>query len=192
MSRFAPFFVIPRAFGDAELQAVDELAAILPVDRARIASDGAPTLSDGARKAAVRWIFPDSVTGGRLFARVDEVLRAANALFWQFDLGAASLPIQYTQYDEVGSHYDWHADWGAAEGFKRKISISVQLCDTSEYEGGDLEFMTYPLTDAGRRQARARGTAIVFPAFLVHRVTAITSGARRALVTWRCGEVSLR
>ena len=50
------------------------------------------------------------------------------------------------QYMEKNQHYDWHADqdsvgYHGQNGKYRKLSLSVQLSDPSEYEGGELEFM---------------------------------------------------
>ena len=66
----------------------------------------------------------------------------------------------------------------------RKISISVQLDDENDYMGGDLQFYTkQTLTNAPRK----KGTVIMFPSYLLHRVTPVVKGVRHSLVTWISG-----
>ena len=51
--------------------------------------------------------------------------------------------LQYAEYDsEYEGFYEWHLDIGDNSSCKRKISISIQLSDEKEYEGGELEFKT--------------------------------------------------
>jgi len=69
------------------------------------------------------------------------------------------------------------------------------LTDPEEYEGGELQFnfrATDPqytkdkvvtITDIG-----ARGSIIVFPSFLWHRVKPVTKGIRHSLVLWNLGQ----
>ena len=92
--------------------------------------------------------------------------------------------IQYTEYFDNGGHYDWHQDIGPGELSIRKVSVTIQLSDSDEYEGGDLEF----LRGATPEQApRGKGVAVLFPSYLLHRVTPLTGGTRRSLVLWLGG-----
>ena len=93
--------------------------------------------------------------------------------------------IQYTEYygtNEGG--YEWHMDCGEKIQNQRKISVTVQLSDSNEYEGGDLEF------NIGRKitAQREKGVAVIFPSFYLHRVTPVTSGIRKSFVLWVGGE----
>ena len=54
-------------------------------------------------------------------------------------------------------------------------SISVQLSDPSDYSGGVLEFPNATATTA-------RGAAIVFPSYTMHKVHPVTRGRRSSLV----------
>ena len=58
--------------------------------------------------------------------------------------------------------------------------MSIQLSDGDDYEGGDFE-MRGSTTPEGQRD---RGSVIIFPSYLVHRVTPVSAGTRRSLVTW--------
>jgi len=57
----------------------------------------------------------------------------------------------------------------------RKISISVQLSDESEYEGGELQF--YYKRDIVTAP-KGRGAVIMFPSFMLHRVLSVTKGTK--------------
>jgi PKHD-type hydroxylase len=66
----------------------------------------------------------------------------------------------------------------------RKLSLSVQLSEPEDYEGGSLllyngeEPMTLPKT---------RGTGLFFPSYSLHEVTPVTKGIRYSLVAWFLG-----
>lgn len=73
----------------------------------------------------------------------------------------------------------------------RKISVTVSLNDSSEYEGGDLQFDLGPhRTDRYHTctEIRPKGSVIVFPSHLYHQVTPVTSGIRYSLVCWNLGD----
>jgi len=79
-------------------------------------------------------------------------------------------------------HYDWHVDIGPGPYSLRKLSMSVQLSDPADYDGGELEFMA-----SAESGIRTRGSLIVFPSFLQHRVTPVTRGIRASMVSWIAG-----
>jgi PKHD-type hydroxylase len=99
---------------------------------------------------------------------------------WNFDVQSFE-QIQMSEYKDNG-HYDWHMDSGTpVNGIQRKLSCSILLNDPSEFEGGELELKNSG--PAGLKQ----GSIIVFPSFLEHRVTAVTSGTRYSAVSWAKG-----
>ena len=60
----------------------------------------------------------------------------------------------------------------------------VQLTDPSEYEGGNLQLMTYGQPINVRKE---RGLLVAFPSWQVHQVTPVTPGSRQSLVMWISG-----
>jgi len=113
---------------------------------------------------------------------------------------------QFTIYNE-GQFYGWHAD-GHPRPYKdnhrfenyrgkiRKLSVTVQLNDPSEFEGGNLEFSFRNGKDFDENpekhihtctQIRPQGSIVVFPSFVWHRVTPVTKGTRYSLVMWNLG-----
>jgi len=108
---------------------------------------------------------------------------------------------QFTKYSK-GQFYDWHCDsWESPyentndKNFYnkiRKLSVTVSLTDPSEYKGGELEF-DFRNNVNGKPNIRKckeilpKGSICVFPSFVWHRVTPVTSGTRYSLVIWNIG-----
>lgn len=132
------------------------------------------------RASEVVWIEPDA-DAHWLYHKLGVLFNEVNA-YYGFELLGLLDPLQYTVYG-AGQHFDWHIDVGGDAASLRKLSLTVQLTEGSEYEGGELEFHD----EIDRQQQRALGTATVFPSFLAHRVTPVVSGVRRSLVAWACG-----
>jgi len=130
--------------------------------------------------------------------------QANKAAGWNFDWDFSE-QIQFTKY-KLNQYYDWHCDsWNKPydkpnnlneHGKVRKLSMTCQLTDGSEYKGGELEFdfRNYdpPLRDESKhlRQAKEilpKGSIVVFPSFVWHRVKPVTKGVRYSLVMWNLG-----
>ena len=121
---------------------------------------------------------------------------------WNFEW-SKSEACQFTYY-KLNQFYDWHCDsWehpykdGDNIGMTRKLSMTCQLTDGSEYEGGELEFdfRNYDphMRDESRHLKQAKeilpkGSIIVFPSFVWHRVKPVTAGTRYSLVVWNLGK----
>ena len=105
-----------------------------------------------------------------------------NERYW-FDLLGFQQDLQLTRYSE-GDFFEWHLDFGAGGISARKLSMTIQLSDPDEYEGGDLQFM---INQKVVNAPREKGTIIIFPSFIIHRVTPITKGVRQSIVGWVSG-----
>lgn len=97
-----------------------------------------------------------------------------NELYWQYTLRGETAAWLQT-YEEGGS-YQLHMD--GSPGQDRKMTAVALLTDPSEYDGGDLEFVVHP---HHVKAPRTRGTIVIFPHWLQHRVTPITRGRRQSL-----------
>lgn len=135
------------------------------------------------RKSGIYWI-PKTEQWGELYNKIVNLVAQANKDFYNFELSSLTENLQYTEYDEsVQGHYDWHFDIGEGPlNCNRKLSVSIQLSDPADYEGGQLEF------SMGKVAERDQGTMVIFPSYLQHRVTPVTKGTRRSLVTWITGQ----
>ena len=63
----------------------------------------------------------------------------------------------------------------------RKVSVTIQLSNPEDYDGGELELWT----GAGiQKVEKHKGCAILFPSYMLHRITPVTKGVRKSLVLW--------
>jgi PKHD-type hydroxylase len=121
---------------------------------------------------------------------------------WNFDW-LRSESCQFTKYKH-NQYYDWHCDsWdkpyekeGPEKGMIRKLSVTCQLTDSSEYSGGELQFDTRSYDPHMRdeykhvitsKEILPKGSIVVFPSFVWHRVQPVTKGTRYSLVIWNLG-----
>ena len=133
-------------------------------------------LSD-VRVSSIRWISSPEIND-LLWSYV----RRANYHAFNVDVDN-NCEVQYTEYHaNAGGHYDWHQDvhWNGQTDSDRKISVTVQLSDADNYQGGNFEF------DELKTNAdfRSKGTVLVFPSYIRHRVLPVSSGVRQSLVAW--------
>ena len=109
----------------------------------------------------------------------------ANYQAWKFNLSVLEAP-QFTIYN-TGGFYEFHQDSPVRHDYLkpdgiRKLSCTITISDPKDYEGGQFEFKDGTIPDI-----RERGSILVFPSFLDHRVTPVTSGTRYSLVAWHEG-----
>ena len=108
---------------------------------------------------------------------------------FQWDWSESS---QFTKYTK-GQYYGWHIDSMEipTKGKIRKLSSIVLLSDPSKYKGGNLQFnfKNKELSNniVNCKELKNRGTIVVFPSFLWHRVKSVTKGIRYSLVSWHLG-----
>ena len=60
-------------------------------------------------------------------------------------------------------------------------TLIIQLSDSTEYEGGDF---TFSEVESPNQTSKDKGTVLVFPSYLQHKVTPVTKGERKSLVAW--------
>lgn len=140
-------------------------ADYVPADYARRVS-----VSMQARGEATAWLFD----------RLDAMFADAAA-----ELGVAVAPmiepVQILRYG-VGDHFQaWHSDAGFDRQAERLLSVSVELSEPGDHDGGALEIVP---ESVGAARTLPRGGARFFLSRALHRVTPVTSGVRWALVNW--------
>jgi PKHD-type hydroxylase len=138
-----------------------------------------------------RWIYKE----------IQPYIHQANKLAgWNFDWDFSE-SCQFTKY-KLNQFYDWHCDsWDTSYsdskdintfGKIRKLSVTCSLSDPKDYKGGELEFdfrNLDPDKPSIRKCAeiRERGSIVVFPSHVWHRVKPVTKGTRYSLVIWNLG-----
>lgn len=122
------------------------------------------------------------------------VLNANQNAKWNFNIDEFET-MQFTIY-EPGEYYGWHQDSFTAPdetGKVRKLSLSLLLNDCSEYYGGHFDF-DFRNLDPGKdstyrlKEIYTKGSAVVFPSFMWHRVCPVNKGTRYSLVLWSKGD----
>ena len=92
--------------------------------------------------------------------------------------------LQFAVYNK-GDYYGWHRDSNPTNN--RVLSVTVELSNPSDYEGGELYFDYAYYKDQGvcyEPLEKAQGTVIVFPSNELHEVEKVTKGTRYSLVQW--------
>ena len=150
---------------------------------------GSDVVNESVRKVQEVRFSEDIVLsdGFNLNKNLTMACEMANTLFFNFDTSNQLSNIRMLRYEDTGK-YDWHLDIGNEETSVRKITAIVQLSNESDYEGGNFEFS---MTDeTGKDTAvgsRKKGSLILFPSYLGHRVSPLTSGVRYSILTWMLG-----
>lgn len=137
-----------------------------------------------------------------IYKEIHPYVREANEkALWNFEWDWSET-CQFTKYN-INQHYTWHIDMfthGSVvdqsnpnlKGKSRKISVTCSLSDPDDYTGGELEInVNHPLKKKKNNiisfNKVKKGSIIVFPSFVWHRVKPVTSGTRYSLVVWNNG-----
>ena len=140
-----------------------------------------------------RWIYKE----------IQPYVHQANAnACWNFQWDFSE-SCQFTKYVK-GQYYDWHSDsWDKpyikenvndpSHGKIRKLSVTVTLSDPKDYKGGELEFDFRNLDPDKKSNIKKcteilpKGSLVVFPSHVWHRVCPVKKGSRYSLVIWNLG-----
>jgi PKHD-type hydroxylase len=185
-SPYQSFVVWENAFTPAELDAIEGVGDSLKLEKAGVGyEDKSGSADDPIRATDIAWMARGAQSGW-IYDRLQRIALALNEQIYQYDLVGFSDPFQYTVYRGAeGGHFGWHVDQ-EEKPLPRKLSFSLQLSHGNAYEGCDLE-----LFGGSAREPllapRDRGLLIAFPSSVMHRVTPIRSGTRKALVFWTAG-----
>ena len=139
-----------------------------------------------------RWIYNE------IHPFVNQANRSAG---WNYEWGWSE-SCQFTKYNK-GQYYDWHYDAMAepynhpnrpTDGKIRKLSVTLSLSEEGkDYTGGELEFDFRNLDPDKKPNIRKckeilpKGSLVVFPGFVWHRVCPVKKGSRHSLVIWNLG-----
>ena len=140
-----------------------------------------------------RWIYKE------IQPYVNQANRNAG---WNFEWNFSE-SCQFTKYTK-GQFYNWHCDsWDKpyirentndpTHGKIRKLSVTVTLSNPKKYKGGELEFdfrnldPDKPTKPVKCKEILPKGSLVVFPSFVWHRVCPVKKGERNSLVIWNLG-----
>ena len=165
------------AFSKEECQTIIDIAK----DKGLI--KGTTKGKSDVRDSKISWLYPiDDMDWA--FRRVTDITLNLNERFFKFDLFGINEGFQFTNYEAPSGKYGKHVDRGINLPV-RKLSISIQLTNPEEYEGGELK-----LYDGEKETVmdKTQGTLIIFPSYVLHEVMPVTKGERNSLVTWVTGK----
>ena len=180
------YYFFEKGFTDEELDKIYKDVANIQFINAGTGPENNQDKS--IRSSSVKWV-PKNKEWGWLYDKMMAMIIEANDNVWNFDLYSVLDDIQYTEYHATQEgHYGWHQDIGNGLMSKRKVSMVVQLSDPSEYEGGELQYFKGGNPENSESIMKMKGLTVVFPSYMMHRVTPITKGVRKSLVLWLGGE----
>jgi len=180
----APIVEIETCFAPGECDRIVSFGLGLPLAKGEAT---APNLAPSARNSTIA-LFAPTAGSQWIFDRIFGVVSEINRQYWRFEL-SGSERIQFSRYTE-GEYYDWHMDLAARGTLsRRKVTVTVQLSEAAEYDGGELEVN---MGSATRAASKGKGALVAFPSYGLHRVLPITRGTRFSLSAWLGGQTAFR
>jgi len=143
------------------------------------------------RKAKTAFINQPDGTTQWIYDKFNNMIGYYNDTLFGFDLTGYDY-FQYAEYDVTGKH-NFHMDiamnspqqidYRINEHF-RKMTIVLMLNQQGvDFEGGDFQ-VNLSEERLPVKVHMNKGHVLLLPSFLLHRVTPITNGIRKTLVTW--------
>jgi PKHD-type hydroxylase len=161
----------------------EECQTIINIAKNKGLIKGTTKVESDVRDSKISWLYPTDNLDW-VFRRVTDIVLNLNERFFKFDLFGLNEGFQFTNYEAPSGKYGKHVDRGTNTTV-RKLSISIQLTNPEEYEGGELK-----LYDSEKETVmdKTQGTLIIFPSYVLHEVMPVTKGERNSLVTWVTGK----
>jgi PKHD-type hydroxylase len=160
----------------------EECQSIIKISKDKGLIKGTTKGVSDVRDSKVSWLYPtDNINW--IFERITDITLSLNKRFFKFDLFGINEGLQFTNYKAPSGKYGKHVDRSINMPV-RKLSISIQLTNPEEYEGGELHLYD---GDKEMLMDKTQGTLILFPSYVLHEVMPVTKGERNSLVTWVTG-----
>lgn len=155
-------------------------------DQGGVGSDGGKSVvNTDIRDSEIKFFRFNSDTSW-IFKKLKSIIEKINDESYNFDLVGFD-KFQYAEYNHDGSKYNAHMDCFLGKkdvNLIRKLSLSLLLSDPEkDFDGGKLEISTSQFRDTKQK----KGTIVLFPSFILHRVTPVTRGNRKSIVVWVLG-----
>lgn len=178
---FVDYVWYKSLFAENEIEKIHALWDETKSNNAEVDSENNRITRDDLRKSKVMFIPPPG--NEWIYDKLSAACIQANTNRYKFDITGFQTELQLASYG-IQNFFEWHMDFGPGAISNRKLSITVQLSDPDEYEGGELQFMINQNIFTATKE---KGTAIIFPSFGLHRVTPVTKGERKSIVGWISG-----
>ena len=169
---------------DAEVSETDceQIKSLFHVEDKQTGKVGDDSTDKKIRQSTVVGLQYGSDDNERINTLIEKYIVMANTECFGFDLnGFKEFQIaEYTAGGHYNNHFDMRLDNRASV---RKLGITVQLSDPTEYAGGEFMFSD-DIGTPSQDIIKQKGTVVVFPSFLYHRVMPVSRGRRYSLVGW--------
>ena len=147
----------PEFFTRQEIEQINKAALYLPENTGQIGAGGkdidAPDPANGGieddtiRSSTIKW-FDQNTLPDNIAERIMDAVNMGNEQCgWNHEIENMENP-QYTIYNTQekikGDFYTWHTDAGPfhnSDGNHRKLSMTIQLSDQDDYEGGHFQWL---------------------------------------------------
>ena len=174
---------------------LDENTGNIDLENGEVGPTELSKLVKDIRSSKVGWI-PDT---NWFCSMVYYYVLKSNRENFLYDIyGFENNTLQYTLYNDL-NYYKWHCDSMISDCHRptsnyeenfvrtssehiRKLTVSVQLSDETEYEGGELQIIDE--SNNLYTAPKEKGSVIIFDSRSRHRVRKIKSGLRKSLVGW--------
>lgn len=121
-------------------------------------------------------------------AGMEDVINQTNHLYFNFKTYRFNTfdAMNHNVYDSTkGGEYEYHIDVESYKlDFTTKLTCVLNLSE-DPYEGGEFYIKDGP--EIHIKKMSVPGALVVFPSFLLHKVTPVTKGKRTSLVLWKKG-----
>jgi PKHD-type hydroxylase len=176
---------LEKCFTKEECEKITQIGKNKKLQKAKIFEDnnGKKNIKKNYRDTNICWLSPQDDLQW-VYQRITDTVLHLNERFFNFDLHGIAENLQFTNYKSPSGKYKKHID-SNLDYLIRKLSVSIQLSDIDDYEGGDLIIYT---NEKGTVMKKNQGDLIVFPSFILHAVTEVTKGERNSLVAWVTGK----
>lgn len=162
-------------FSESELASIDQLWSDSEAKQAGVFTAETEKKMDMELRNS-RKIYIPAENNEWIYDKIGGIVTLMNATKFKFLLSGFQGQLSYNLYEQ-GCFFNWHMDFGPGTFSNRKLVVVLQLSEENEYEGGELQIVTDNIV-----APKNRGSITIFPSYVMHRVTPVTSGSRKSLV----------
>jgi PKHD-type hydroxylase len=164
----------------------EQLPQLVETFKSKIVNDRFDEPADNVKKTSRVGVMQY----GELKQDVDRIVNIVydiNLYNFGFDLYQPNnfTTMLYNEYDAYyKGEYSWHGDGVLKEQYDIKLTALLNCSDT-EYEGGEFKLFIngeWPITEFNKP-----GSLLVFPSWIQHKVTPVTSGIRKSMALFFTG-----
>lgn len=176
---FLDFFCLENFLNKDEIESILALEPYLNFSEGKTigqSSYSSPTTED-IRYCMTAEILYNDITKW-IYDKISIKVQEINNTYFHFDIDSINEKMQFIKYNCHGHKFDWHMDRYSG-GPVRKFAVIIQLSNEEDYSGGSIELM---LTREKTIMTKKIGSLIIFPSYILHRVSPILSGTRKSLL----------